>query len=338
MGKKVKQDNTMLWVAGAVAIGWFLAPKGLKEQITGGVPGIGIDLSGLLGGGVGQAPLDFGGLIPEFQFPSWEFPPFPETPLLDYTGIIQDILDAGNTAAGVIGAAGAAAANAATGGAEKGSDDVAPTPPPAPQGTWEWLMEEFTGLHPVVKNVLAGTVGVGGVYGAVKWVQALAPGGRTVATEMGNVVARALRGKAPLVTGVTPTAAKPPKVKPRWVSPKLARQWQRFAGLPKGGTPFFAIGAIGDWFNRFLFTPEVTTEEMVTPGMLWTGSGRYEPPDITLPTSTVTRPERTYITEPVPMRAERPSPRPLTLTEKYGTPEVKPKKRLYQPPLEGVQW
>lgn len=70
MGKK---DNTLLWVAGAGLVGWLLAPKELKEQITGGMPGIGIDLSGLLGGG-----LDIGGLLPEFKVPEFEWPAFPE--------------------------------------------------------------------------------------------------------------------------------------------------------------------------------------------------------------------------------------------------------------------
>lgn len=232
-----KKDNTILWVVGAVAVGWFLAPKALKEQITGGVPGIGIDLSGLLGGGVGQAPLGLGGLMPELDFPAWEFPPFPETPLLDYSGIIQDILDAGNTAADVVGKAEAAAADAATGGAEAGDPNVAPTPPPAPKGTWEWMMDEFSELHPLTKNVLAGVTGVGGGYGVFKTVQALAPGVRPVSTAMGNVVANALKGKPPVskvpkVTGFT----KPPGVKPN-----LWKQWLRYSSLGKGGQ----VGRVG---------------------------------------------------------------------------------------------
>lgn len=56
MGKK---DNTLLWVGGGLLVGWFLAPKELKDQITGGMPSVGIDLSNLFGG------LDLGGLLPE---------------------------------------------------------------------------------------------------------------------------------------------------------------------------------------------------------------------------------------------------------------------------------
>jgi len=82
-----KNDNTLL-IIGAAVVGWFLAPKELKEQITSGMPGIGIDLSGF--GGALPTPITNifdGGGISEAWFTEWweanKPDPFTEVPLLD---------------------------------------------------------------------------------------------------------------------------------------------------------------------------------------------------------------------------------------------------------------
>lgn len=342
MGKK---DNTLLWIIAGCGLGWLLAPKALKEQITSGIPSIGIDLSGLLGGGVGQAPLDLGsllgvnGILPEFEWPKFEWPAFPESPLLDYTGIIQDILDAGNTAAEVVGKAASDAANMFSGGDEEGGDP-APTPPKVP-GVWE----EFTELHPIVKNVLAGVAGVGGVYGAVKVIQAVAPATRITTGALASTFERFLRGRPP-VTKVS----KPPITglkKPPGVPSGLWRQWMRYTGLGKwAGRAGLGLAPLGIMDIIQQFDPTKGIEP------IWKGWFGEEPADVTIPWTSKTwkmkpQPEDRFTRkEPEPMRAEReymPKKRKV-----YGPPEPfakqrieKPKKYttdLYKPALEGVQW
>ena len=194
------KDKTWLYVIGAVALGYFLAPQEVKDKITGAGQGItSFDLSNLLSGlqfpGVSLGGFNLGG---------------------EGLGNINDIL---NQIKEGIPAIPKITIPEITTPSVGGADDlinkmkewlqpIIPTKPvtqPTGQETpsfWQW----FTGLNPVVQNVAAGVGTLGLGYASYKGIQATAPALKTGATAVGNLFSKYL-GRvsfAPKVVSATP--------------------------------------------------------------------------------------------------------------------------------------
>jgi len=285
------KSKDVLLLAGVAVAGYMLAPKEVKQNLQSAIPSIGIDLSGLIGSiGEGLSPTIPD--IPDFEIPSenniidiiesaatkvFSELPTPVTP--DPVNIVEVIKDTvtdalGGYKGGIIGPGQLqqmlddllAKANDA---GETGGDIETKTPNP-----WEL----FTELHPITQNVIAGVTGLGGAYGVVKGIQAVAPAGKTVL----QAIADSFK------TGITKTKAATVIPKdilkaPRGMNPSLWAQWLKHTPLSKGilkglggaGGGLFGVGGLALGLQEFLFSSRPTIDIISDPRAIFTGSGQF---------------------------------------------------------------
>jgi len=323
------KGKDLLIITGVGVLGYMLAPKAVKDQLQASMPSmpsIGIDfggLSNLLDPVIPERdfppyPEDWIPDIPEDWIPDipedW-IPDIPEDWEREDKSWIQDLIDK------------------LTGNGNTGGDDttettpppaVAPTPPNPTPNPWEL----FTELHPIVQNVVMGTAGLGGVYGAVRGVQVIAPATKTVFSGLAETFNRFLRGgnKTP---GTPPTNI---FKTPKGVNPKLWAQWLKRTPLSKG-----LLRGVGGGIAGLGLVPlglmDIINELDFSQGWynpIWedntNSESDYSPREIT------TRPESDYSPREITITPEETRVADLIYQPSPNIPIVPPTRKLYEQP------